>query len=446
MIALADMDCFYVSCERLFDPALAGVPVVVLSNNDGCVVARSPEAKTLGIPMGAPWFQLAPDAKRWGLIRRSSNYPLYQDLSDRTMTLLGRFSAHQEVYSIDEAFLIPSSGTPAELVAWGRDVRDTVGRHLGLPISIGIAPTKVLAKLTTQLSKKVPATHGVAHYELTPPGYWDALMGQLPVTEVWGVAGRTARRLAGLGINTVADLAAADPVMIRHRFSVVLMRTVLELGGTPAIPLEEQPATRQQVLVSRSFPEPITDPAVIGAALVDFAQRAARRLRTDGTETGLVTAFAMTSPHRLGPDHTASRLVRLHLPTGEPGQLIAAAKTLLPELVEGMPYMRAGLVCAGLTPAGATPALPGLVPETPRVGALLDAINHRFGAGTIAYGATGTDTLAPWMQRQADLSPEYTTRWAELPTAPVGAEVATGQGQPPRHRCRGCRSRCVPRR
>lgn len=418
-VALCDMDCFYVSCERLFDPFLWDRPVVVLSNGDGCVVARSPEAKALGIPMGAPWFQLAADAQRWGLIKRSSNYPLYADLSDRTMQLLSRFSAHQEVYSIDEAFLVPPPGTAAEQLAWGRNVRATVGRHLGLPISIGIAPTKVLAKLSTQLAKKLPATHGVAHYELTPPGYWDALMGQLPVTEVWGVAGRTARRLETMGIHTVADLRAADPILIRHKFSVVLMRTVLELRGIPAIPLEEETATRQQVLVSRSFPDPITDPTVVGGALADFAQRVARRLRKDGSEASILTAFATTSPHRPGPDHFPSRVVRLHVPTDEPARLIEAAKgALLPELVEGMPYIRAGVVCTDLAPAGAVPALPGIVPETPRVGQLLDSINARFGTDTIALGTTGTTgTLAPWMQRQRDLSPKYTTRWAELPTA-----------------------------
>jgi DNA polymerase V len=418
VIALADMDCFYVSCERLFDPTLAGVPVVVLSNNDGCVVARSPEAKRLGITMGAPWFQLAADAGRWGLVKRSSNYPLYADLSDRVMQLLGRFSADQEIYSIDESFLTPPPGTPAELRAWGRRVRATVGRNLGLPISIGIAPTKTLAKLTTQLAKKVPATHGVAHYQLTPPGYWDALMAQLPVTEIWGVAGRTAARLERLGITTVADLKSADPVTIRHQFSVVLMRTVLELNEVPAIPLADETTTRQQILVSRSFPDPITDTDTIGGALADFAQRAARRLRKDGSETTILTAFASTSPHRPGPDHSPSRIVRLHLPTDEPGQLIQAAKgALLPELVEGMPYMRAGVICTDLAPAGAVPALPGLALKTPKVGQLLDQVNARFGTSTIALGTTGTDTVAPWMQRQRDLSLEYTTIWAELPVA-----------------------------
>ena len=429
MIALADMDCFYVSCERLFDPSLRGRPVVVLSNNDGCVVARSPEAKRLGVPMGAPWFTLAAEAERWGLVKRSSNHPLYADLSDRVRQLLGRFGADQEVYSIDESFLVPPPGTPAELVAWGREVRATVGRHLGLPVSIGIAPTKTLAKLTTQLAKKVPATGGVAHHALTPPGHWDALMARLPVTQVWGVAGRTAARLERVGIETVAELRAADPVMIRHRFSVVLMRTVLELNEVPAIPLEDERTTRQQILVSRSFPDPIPHPAVIGGALADFAQRAARRLRQDGSETSVLTAFAATSPHRPGPDHAPSKVVRLHSPTDEPARLVEAAKgALLPELVEGMPYLRAGVICTGLAPAGSVPALPGLVRQPAPVGALLDQVNARFGAGTIALGATGTSAPAPWRQRQADLSPEYTTRWAELPVASAAPHPAAPTG------------------
>lgn len=421
MIALADMDCFYVSCERLFDPSLAGRPVVVLSNNDGCVVARSPEAKALGVAMGTPWFQLAAEAPRWGLVRRSCNLALYGDLSDRAMTLLGRHSDALEPYSVDEAFLAPPDGAPAAQRAWGRGVRATVGRHLGLPISLGIAPTKVLAKLAAAAAKRVPAAGGVVHWELAPPGYWEALMERLPVSEVWGVAGRLAARLGGLGITTVAELAAADPVVIRRRFSVVLMRIVLELNGIPAIPLEPGSAARQQVLVSRSFPDPILDPAVIGSALAAFAQRAGRRLRTDGTEASLLTAFATTSVHRPGPDHTASALVRLLSPTHEPAALIAAAKALLPELVAGMPYMRAGLVCTGLAPAEAAPTLPGLVPQPPRVGQLLDAINTRFGSDTIAYGTTGTNIVAPWQQRQADLSPEYTTDWEQLPVVSAGS-------------------------
>jgi DNA polymerase V len=186
VIALVDVNNFYASCEALFEPSLASKPVVVLSNNDGCVVARSPEAKALGIKMGDPWFTLAANAKRWGLIKRSSNYQLYADLSERVMLLLARHALGQEVYSIDECFLLPPSGTPAEQVRWARRLKATVARNVGLPVSIGIAPTKTLAKIATETAKKLPSTKGVVHCEAAPQGYWHRLMAALPVTEVLG--------------------------------------------------------------------------------------------------------------------------------------------------------------------------------------------------------------------------------------------------------------------
>lgn len=417
MIALVDVNNFYAACETLFEPSLAGRPLVVLSNNDGCVVARSPEAKALGIEMGDPWFQLAGEAKRWGLIRRSSNFALYGNLSDQTMLLLARHARGQEIYSIDECFLTPPQGTPAEQLRWARRLKATVARNVGLPVSIGVASTKVRAKLAVAAAKKVPATGGVVHWELTPPGYWDALMEVLPVTEVWGVAGRLARRLEARGIETVAQLRDADPVAIRRQFSVALMRIVLELGGTPAIPIEEETATKQQILVSRSFPDPIWEPKVVGQAVAAFAQRAARRLRTEGTVAGQLRVFATTSPHRPGPAHSASAHVRLAVPTNQPGPLVAATRTALaPQLVHGMQYMRAGVLCLDLAPEGAVPILPGVLEEPASIGALVDAVNRRFGAGTLALGHLGAHAPAPWDNRQADLSPRCTTEWAELRT------------------------------
>lgn len=417
MIALVDVNNCYVSCERLFDPSLIGKPTVVLSNNDGCVVARSAEAKALGIQMGDPWFKIAADARRWGLQRRSSNYPLYADLSQRTMSLLARYAQAQEIYSIDECFLTPPPGHTRELLTWGRQLQRVVARNVGLPVSVGIAPTKTLAKLATEAAKKIPATGGVVHWENTPPGFWDRLMDTLPVTEVWGVAARTARRLAAQGITTVAELRDADPVRIRDRFSVVLMRTVLELNAVPAIPVEEETATKQQILVSRSFPEPIHDPALIAEAVADFAQRAARRLRKEDQEAARLTVFAATSPHRPGPDHHPSAHLRLPAPTHEPGTLAATARRALePQLLHGIPYMRAGVMCLELTDTGAAAPLPGTAPTTAPIGSLIDAINTRFGTGTLGLGRSATSAPKPWDNHQAALSPGYTTDWNALRT------------------------------
>ncbi|MEB2528380.1 Y-family DNA polymerase [Kocuria rosea] len=417
MIALVDVNNFYASCEALFEPSLAGKPLVVLSNNDGCVVARSAAAKALGIKMGDPWFQLRADAARWGLEKRSSNYQLYADLSERVMLLLARHARGQEVYSIDECFLLPPGGTPAEQVRWARRLKATVARNVGLPVSIGIASSKTRAKIATEAAKKLPATGGVVHWDQAPDGYWDRLMAALPITEVWGIAGRLAKRLEAMGIETIAQLRDADPVAIRHKFSIVQMRTVLELNGYPAIPVEEEVASKQQILVSRSFPDPIWDPEIVGQAVAEFAQRASRRLRKEGEVTGRFTVFASTSPHRPGPTHNVSAHVRLAVPTNEPAPLVAAARAALaPKLVHGMQYMRAGILCMDLAPEGAVPLLPGVIEQPAPLGELIDAVNRRFGTATLALGRLGTNSPAPWRNRQADLSPSYTTDWAELRT------------------------------
>src|SRR4029453_15069764 len=222
-IAHVDVNCFYASAGRLFKPALEGRPVILLSNNDGCAVTRPPEAKRLGIGIGDPWFKLRPRAKEWGLVALSSNYELYGDISARVMELLGRYSAWLEVYSIDEAFL-GVKGKPDELLQLGRTMKEAVRRNVGVPVCVGIANTKTLPKLANKWAKNNPAFGGVCHWDSIPAPVREDLMGRLSVEEVWGIAGRLTRRLNVLGIFTIADLAGADPVMIRDRFNVVVMR------------------------------------------------------------------------------------------------------------------------------------------------------------------------------------------------------------------------------
>ncbi|WP_162529545.1 Y-family DNA polymerase, partial [Agromyces humi] len=229
-IGLVDVNNFFVSCERVFNPKLEGIPVVVLSNNDGCVVARSAEAKALGVQMGDPWFKLENQARVWGMVAQSSNYELYGDLSSRTMELLGRYSYDLSVYSIDEAF-VHLRGSTEELIRAAREMRAAVKKHVGLPVCVGIAPSKTLAKLVNHGAKKTPALGGVGHWDAYTPAQQDRIMDSLEVDEIWGVAGRLKKRFAMLDIHTIRDLRDADPALIRKKFSVVLQRTVYELRG-----------------------------------------------------------------------------------------------------------------------------------------------------------------------------------------------------------------------
>lgn len=389
-IAHVDVNCFYASAERAFDPSLEGRPLVVLSNNDGCAVTRSPEAKALGIATGEPWFKLAPRAKEWGLVAKSSNYELYGDISSRVMELLGRYSAWLEVYSIDEAFL-GVKGTPDELLSLGRRMKEAVRRHVGVPVCVGIAPTKTLAKLCNKWAKNNPAFGGVCLWECVPADVREGLMSRLPVNEIWGIAGRLTKRLNVLGIFTVQDLVRADPVMIRNKFSVVLMRTVLELRGTPCIPMEEERIGRDQLIFSRSFATPVTTAAGLREVLSIYGQQASARLSKHGLQAKVLTAFAATSPFRDHEQAYPSVCVPLPMPTADPLLLTRAAHALLPSIRDGLKYAKAGLMLTDLRPTGNQPPLEPFENrhEERGIGPLLEDVSRRFGRGTIGLGHAG---------------------------------------------------------
>lgn len=420
-IALVDVNSFYASAERAFDPSLEGRPLVVLSNNDGCAVTRSPEAKALGIPLGEPWFKLAPRAKEWGLVALSSNYELYGDISARVMELLGRYSAWLEIYSIDEAFL-GVSGTPEELHRLGHTMKTAVRRNVGVPVCVGIAGTKTLAKLANKWAKHNPAFDSVCHWEAVPAAQQEKLMAGLSVVELWGVAARLTKRLNALGIHSILDLARADPVRIRDRFSVVLMRTVLELQGTACIPLEEERVGRDQLIFSRSFSTPITTRAGLRQVLGVYAQQASARLARHGLQAKVLTAFAATSHYSQHASSYPSVCVPLPMPTADPVLLARAAYALLPRVDDGLRYVRAGIMVTDLRPTGNQPPLE--IFENPHeergIGSLLEQVSRRYGRGSIGLGHAGIRGGPDWTMRRDMLSPRYTTHWAELPVVKAG--------------------------
>lgn len=414
--ALIDVNSFYVSCERAFDPKLENRPVVVLSNNDGCVVARSNEAKALGIENGDPWFKLAADAKRTGLVHRSSNYELYGDLSSRVMALISRYTHQVEVYSVDEAFGL-LRGTPEELETIGREIKSAVARHVGLPVCVGIAPTKTLAKFVNRVAKQNPALGGVCSYDTLPAAHRDHIMSRVPVTGIWGIAGRLGKRLNGMGIFTIADLKAADPVAMRKRFSVLMQRTILELNEVPCIPLETEIASKQQLIFSRSFSKPVTTTARMHEVMAIYAQQAAIRLAKDSQQTKLMTCFAGTSHFNPTAASFPSATVKLSAPTADPVILTRAATGALEgRLVDGVPYARAGVMLTDLSPAGAAPQLPAFATahEEKRIGALLGAVMDRYGTSSIGLGIAGMVQAPDWGMKRQALSPRYTTEWGEL--------------------------------
>ena len=418
MIGLVDANSFYASCERVFDPSLEGRPVVVLSNNDGCVISLTSEAKALGITMGTPWFKLKnafPPGR--GPVARSSNYELYGDLSARLHELLGRYGITEE-YSIDECFLHIDRGR-SDLVELGREIRHRVRKNVGLPVSIGFAPSKTLTKLANHGAKRSTGLQGVCDWTLFPAEQQDAIMAAYPTSEVWGIAGRLEKRLAERGIRTIKELRDADPGVIRKAFGVVVERTVLELRGVSCIELEPERKTKQQIISSRMFGHPVTDPGTVAHVLSVYAQRATARMRAEGSVARLVSAFAASSP--FGEDYSSAwGSVAFAMPTDDPAAIAnAAAAALRPRLQAGVRYVRAGVVLAELSPAGSHAFLPLFQPAYDHrgVGDLLDRIHRRHGESVIGLGMAGLRLGPDFEMRREMLSPRATTHWMELAIA-----------------------------
>ncbi|WP_305045071.1 Y-family DNA polymerase [Geoalkalibacter sp.] len=418
-IALIDCNNFYASCEQLFQPRLLGRPLVVLSNNDGCVVARSAEAKALGIPMAAPWHTLKELARRHGVVALSSNYTLYADLSARVMRVLSRYSPLQEVYSIDECFL-DLSGDPFP-TRTGHAIHQEVRRLTGIGVGVGLATTKTLAKFANHCAKKRPEFSGVCPLLEFSPAEVDQLLAWAPAGEVWGVGGRIATRLEDLGIRTALDLKRAAPARIRSAFSVTLERTVRELNGENCLGLMAGPATRKQILSSRSFGQLITELAPLEEAVAAYASRAAEKLRSQSLVAGTVGVFLKTNPFRADlPQYERGLNLPLTLTTSDT-RLIAqgALKGLRAIYRPGFGYHKTGVLLTNLV--SAEQRQPDLFEDplererSQALMAAMDRINRAMGRGTVKLLAEGSDVR--WAMRSENRTPRYTTRLEELAVA-----------------------------
>ncbi|BEJ50746.1 translesion error-prone DNA polymerase V subunit UmuC [Aeromonas dhakensis] len=416
-IALVDVNNFYASCERLFRPDLKGRPIVVLSNNDGCVVARSAEAKAIGIKMGVPYFQIRQFFEAMGGIWFSSNYALYGDMSQRVMTILEGMAPAVEVYSIDEAFVELSESWAGNLVAYGRQIRERVQQWTGLTVGVGIGPTKTLAKLANYAAKKWPATGGVV--DLRDEARRARLMAITPIEEVWGIGRRLTARLESQGIRTVAELVAADPKSLRRQYGVVVERTVQELRGIPCADLEQLAQAKQQIICSRSFGERITQIGPMHQALAGYMERAAEKLRAEGMCCRHVTLFIRTSPFSDKAPYYGNQVsTRLAMPTHDTRALLAQIPALLPRIWrDEQRYQKGGVMLADFTPMGMQQGdLFAGDQQAPRSEALMQVIDkiNRGRLGKVYFAARGPDTRE-WMMKREQLSPRYTTCFNELP-------------------------------
>ena len=451
LFALVDCSAFYCSCERVFDPSLVGVPVAVLSNNDGCVIARSQEVKDLGVPMGAPFFEHRRQLEAAGVRVFSSNYCLYGDVSRRVTATLETFTPDVEVYSIDEAFLsVPTpNGSPGEVCAEmerrAREVRARVLRWTGIPVRVSWAETKTLAKAASEWARARLAAGDEPCVCLWGHPGRAGWLARMPVSDVWGVGRRWASKLGALGVTTAAGLAALPGGVVRQRFNVVLARTAAELRGVPCLPLEDAPVARQTLVKSRSFGEPVSEAGPLSQAVATHAARAAEKLRAEGLVAGRIAAFVTTKGFGAGPHRSGGADEALVEATADTTALVAAARRCLGRAYAARDgrgrsyrYRKAGVTLLEIRPAGTEQrglfSAGGGPTGADRAGraalmAALDAANRRFGKRAVVVASQGCPSTlsrarassgAPaWETRRERMSPRYTTRWDELPTVRV---------------------------
>ena len=414
--ALVDCNNFYVSCERVFQPHLNGKPVVVLSNNDGCVVARSPEVKALGVKMGVPLFKIRELVNRHQIQVFSSNYTLYGDLSQRVMVSLKQFSPLVEIYSIDEAFLGLTANQSHE--AYGAAIRQAIKQWVGIPVSLGIAPTKVLAKVAIEVAKQ--STTGVT--QLSTADAADEILATMPIRDIWGIGQKLEQWFTARGIFTALQFKQASPALVRKKMGVVGLRLLQELQGVSCLPLELLPNPKQETCVSRSFAQPVTTLEDLQTAISFFVSRAAEKLRRQGQTTAVMIIFARTSFFIEQPI-SISQTVTLPTPSNYTPELLTLAKAALKHVFRPLyPYKKAGVIMTGLQ---SEKVMQGNLFEAPKslerhqqLMAVVDQLNHQFGRDTLSFGIVGQQQQ--WRMKSDRRSPRFTTAWDELPEVQAG--------------------------
>lgn len=427
MFALLDGNNFYVSCERVFRSSLKGQPVIVLSNNDGCAIARSEEAKALGIKMGDPYFQLMKYEHTHGLVSLSANFALYGDMSDRMMSIASAMGPEIEPYSIDECF-IGMHGVP-DATRRARVISDRIRLGLGIPNCVGLGPTKTLAKLANHVAKSAERKPGsypphlarICNFAEMHKDVFSYVLKQTPVGDVWGIGSKLAKRLAWLNVCTALDLSRMPTSYARKQFGVVMERTVLELQGISCLELETEPPPKQQIACTRSFGEPVTELGPLLEAVSHFTQRAAEKLRKQTNRCAAVHVFAHTSPFSPFERFAKSATIQLTQPSSDTKVLLAAAEKGVRQIYEaGHRLSKAGVMLMDLSPCELVQnsLLDPDQEEGRDMSALMetvDTINARFGMGSLCSGSALAK--GQWQMRQQRKSPYYTTQLADLPRA-----------------------------
>ena len=421
-VALVDCNNFYVSCERVFQPELEGRPVVVLSNNDGCVVARSNEVKQLGVPMGAPAFKWRGFFHWHGVFEYSSNYALYSDMSDRVMSILASSAPEIEIYSHDEAFLYFPGKWSKDLEDHARHVRREVEKRTGIPISIGLARTKTLAKLANKLAKKEFRFHGVL--DLQRRADFENLLQSVAVKDIWGIGPQYKSLLERYGIHNALDLSKAEDRWVRQRMTLVGLHMVLELRGTPCLGLEQEPPPAKSMVRSRSFGRPVTSLDELREALTTHVQRAGEKLRHSGQVAGCIQVFLETNRHKPVPQHIPCQSRVLSFATNYTPDLLRPALELLSRIYRtGYAYKKTGVLLTALEQEkGRRLNLmdpdPGTKLAKKGLMSAMDRINSRYGRDAVRFASAGIER--DWEMQRGKMSREFTTSWKDLPVVCVG--------------------------
>lgn len=421
-IALVDCNNFYASCERVFNPKLQGKPVVVLSNNDGVIVAASNEAKKLGLAW-QPYFKVRDIIEKYDVQVFSSNYALYGDMSHRVMTVLERFTPDVEVYSIDEAFLSFAGFDESKLTEYCRKIKETVARWTGIPVSIGIARTKTLAKLANKRAKKNPSYGGVLN--LIDNHDFVHHLKETDVSDVWGVGKQYTNLLYRNGIKTAYDLSRANHKWIKKHMTVMGLRTVYELNGIPCISMEYEPPSKKAIVSSRSFGKPVTQIEDIKEAVSTYTSRAAVKMRLQKSAAKLLTVFLRTNPFKDTPQYHNGCLVELPVPTDSTSELISYAMKAVEQIFKaGYEYNKASVMLTGFVPYDRS-QLSLFDTENrikmAKITEIMDKINKEMGADVLFYASCGIERQ--WQMHRDMKSPHYTTKWEDLPNVNAGKMV-----------------------